>query len=258
MRIATKEDGENCFDNRRPRILAMLQKEKPDVIGFQEANEEMQDWLVENLQDYIVIGHGRNENYGGEGTPIAYNKKRFLLHSFREEWLSLDPKKPKSRISGLDQSGCPRVYALAELVDRQSGKIFAFCNTHFDHKGKLAQVAECAILFLRISESGLPYVMMGDLNATADHASVQMIQATDRLLGTVDATAEIKGTFHAFSQERVREGRLSKIDHIFTNMEVDPARSYSVTDGNDDGNFYSDHNAVCAFVSFKEATAIEE
>ena len=68
------DDGSSSLE----QSIAMLQKEKPDVIGFQEANEEMQDWLVENLQDYIVIGHGRNENYGGEGTPIAYNKKRFL------------------------------------------------------------------------------------------------------------------------------------------------------------------------------------
>ena len=252
MRIATKVDGDNCFENRRPRIQAMLQKENPDVIGFQEVNDVMQDWLEETLSDYVIIGHGREAGYNGEGTPIAYKKNRFRLHAFREEWLSLDTRCPNSKIRGLDQSGCPRVLCLAELVDRESGKLFTFCNTHFDHKGKMAQIAECALVFLRICESGLPYVMMGDLNATAESASVQMIQATDRLLNTVDATANITGTFHAYSRERIEEGRLSKIDHIFTNMAVDPARSYSVTDGNDDGNFYSDHNAVCAFVSFAE------
>ncbi|MBQ7334868.1 MAG: endonuclease/exonuclease/phosphatase family protein [Clostridia bacterium] len=252
MRVNTKNDGVNCFDLRKPKILSMLKAEDPDVIGFQEVTDEMLDWLVENLPDYVILGHGRAAEYNGEGTPIAYRRNRFLLHAFREKWLSLTPNTPASKLKGMDQSGCPRIYCCAELVEKESHKLFAFYNTHLDHKGTMAQVAECTVIYRDIVDTGLPYSLMGDFNANDTFPAIQMVLGTAASLGTVDATANIPGTFHGYLMDRVLEGRMSKIDHIFTNMAVDPTQSYAVADDNACGNFYSDHNAICAFISFAE------
>lgn len=249
LRIRVEADGDNFFDLRCPKILSLIKREQPDVIGFQEADDVMRDMLAKDLPEYVFLGHGRSKEYDGEGTPIAYKKDRFYLHGFREEWLSVTPSTPATRIKGLDQSGCPRVYCCAELVDRETKKLFAFYNTHLDHKGKVAQIAETMMICQRIEQGKLPYVLTGDFNARPDHDAIKMLLATKETLGTVDATERIAGTCHNFSMERIGKGDMSKIDYIFTNLHVDPARSYAIADDNSDGCFYSDHNAVCAFVN---------
>lgn len=253
MRCRTEADGPNCFDLRRDKILTVLRRETPDIIGFQEITPEMLAWLQNVLgAHYTVVGHGRNRDYSGEANPIAYRTDRFSLHSFKVEWLSDTPAIPGSRLKNSDQSGCPRIYCCAELVECKTGKLFAFFNTHTDHKGMQAQLFECELLISRIKEKGLPFALTGDFNAVPDSEPIARIMATNATMGTVDATERIQGTFHAFSMDRIRTGGVTKIDYVFTNMITDPTRSYAVLDDNSCGNFYSDHYAVCAYLSFTE------
>lgn len=249
MRCRTEKDGANYFDLRCPKILSMLVMESPDVIGFQEVTEFMFEWLENNLKDYVLVGYGREKGYTGESNPIAYKRDRFYLHGFRQETLSSAPQVVGSRWKGLDQSSCPRIYCCAELIDRESKELFAFFNTHLDHKGNQAQVAQTALLCERITACGLPFVLTGDFNARPEADAIRMILATKDYLGTNEATSEIGGTFHGFSMERINEGKMVKIDYIFTNLPTDPAKSYAIADDDRDGCFYSDHNAVCAFVN---------
>ena len=258
LRYRTEKDGANCFDYRLPKLLEMIRKEAPDVIGFQEATDEMRKALADGLTDYVLLGHGREKNYTGEGTPIAYKKERFVLHALRQEWLSITPSVPATKLRCLDQSGCPRMYCCVELADCESGELFAFYNVHLDHMGKKAQSAETMMLYQRIAEDNLPYALTGDFNAYPESDTVRMILSTEDSLGTVDATSEIKGTLHCFLMDRINSGEMSKIDYIFTNMPTDPARSYAVADDDSCGCFYSDHLAVCAFVNSKKSESKSE
>lgn len=258
LRVRVEADGANFFDLRCPKILSMLEAESPDVIGFQEINEFMYEWLENHLKDYVLVGYGREKGYAGESNPIAYKRDRFLLHGFRQETLSPVPQVVGSRWKGLDQSGCPRIYCCAELIDRESKAAFAFFNTHLDHKGGQAQVAETALLCDRITACGLPFVLTGDFNALPEGDAIKMILATKEYLGTTDATSEIGGTFHGYSMDRINEGKMAKIDYIFTNLSNDPASSYLVADDDSAGNFYSDHSAVCAYVSFNTSESENE
>ncbi|MBQ9797093.1 MAG: endonuclease/exonuclease/phosphatase family protein [Clostridia bacterium] len=250
MRCRTEADGPNFFDLRREKIAAMLASENPDLIGFQEVTPEMLAWLQEVLDpNYVVLGHGRGKTYDGEANPIAYRKDCFALHAFRTEWLSDTPDVPGSRFENAEQSGCPRIYCCAELLDLQTRKAFAFYNTHTDHKGVRARTLASQLLIDRLGACDIPFVMTGDFNALPDEEAIQLLLATKQTLGTVDATCGIKGTFHNFSMDRIQKGTLSKIDYVFTNLNTDPTLSYAVADDNACGHFYSDHNAVCAFVS---------
>jgi endonuclease/exonuclease/phosphatase family metal-dependent hydrolase len=55
------------------------------------------------------------------------------------------------------------------------------------------------------------------------------------------------GTFHGFG--KLLPDKTVKIDYIFTDMTCED--SYIVEDVPVNGQFYSDHNAVCAIVSNK-------
>lgn len=249
MRCNVASDGANCFDCRRNKILDVLNRENPDVIGFQEITPDMLIWLENVLGGrYTVLGHGRDKDYGGEANPIAYRTSRFSLHSYSMGWLSKTPEIPGSRLTDADQSGCPRIYCYAELIDRVAHTKFAFINTHTDHKGAMARMFECNMLMELIRSKGVPFAMVGDFNDFPHTEPIKLILDTHDELGTCDATKLIKGSFHHFSMERILQNN-KKIDYIFTNLPHDPARSYAVADDDSCGHFYSDHLALCAYLT---------
>ncbi len=248
LRVPAKADENNYFNFRKDKIIATIRKEMPDVIGFQEAVDSSLDILKEALTEYYVLGHGRDERYHGEGAPVAFRKEVFSLCGFHEEWLSLNPNKPASVLRGLDQSKCPRVYSCAELIHKDCDTPFAFYNIHSDHRGELAKVVESVILMRDISANPYKFVLTGDFNAMPESNSIRQILSTEVSLGTVDLTANISDSFHGFGRENFTP---VKIDYIFSNLPGDPAESYKVADDDSCGHYYSDHNALCAFVEIE-------
>ena len=61
MRINTPVDGDNWFRNRRPKIAEVIRRENPDIIGFQEIDEEMQDFLCDS---FPRVRHSRSRKKG--------------------------------------------------------------------------------------------------------------------------------------------------------------------------------------------------
>lgn len=242
LRIRAKSDGENMFDFRKPYILDVINDEKPDLIGFQEASDEMIAFLKENLLQYYFLGHGREANYRGEAPAIAYRWDTFNLHAFSQEMLSLMPQKAGTVVDGINQSRCPRAFACAELIHKDSQTPFAFYNVHTDHVDQSVVFAECVMLMQNVGRRAMPFILTGDFNAKPDTKAIQMILASKGLLGTVDATENIATSFHGYG--RVED---CKIDYIFTNLSTDPAASYSVP--NPEGKFYSDHYALCSMIA---------
>ena len=77
LRTNAAVDGINMFPNRKNRILDTIRTYAPELIGFQEANDEMREWLRAELSDYVVVGYGRNADYRGESVVLAYKKDAF-------------------------------------------------------------------------------------------------------------------------------------------------------------------------------------
>lgn len=247
IRVRVRADGANFQENRMEKLLSMIRSEAPDVIGFQEVQDKSLVSLREALPEYTFVGYGRDEGYRGEFAPIAFRSDRFALLGFDQKWLSFAERTPASRINGLDQSACPRIYTRADLVAYGMTKPFSVYNIHTDHAGALARLAECTLLLHDIAANAHPFVLTGDFNACPDEAAITMIKGTKELLGTVDVSASLGGTFHGFGQcDPI------KIDYIFTNLPADPARCYAVADDDSCGCYYSDHNAVCAYVTIEE------
>ena len=175
LRVNTPNDGVNSFFNRSHRVLEAIFGEAPDIIGFQEAKDEMRSFLREKLPQYVVLGCGRSGDYSGEGIPIAYRADQFELIEWQTRWLSETPDVPGSRF-GADQSKYPRIYVYAKLRRLADGKIIAFVNTHTDHEGQRARVLESDQLLkmMRALQADVIF-LTGDLNAKPDSVTYKLI-----------------------------------------------------------------------------------
>ena len=108
-------------DPRPARTVAFLQKEDADIIGTQETHERWRALLAPLMDVYEIVGHGRNENKGGEGAPILYKKDKFELLDQDTKWLSPTPD-VFSRYSEMQYY---RVYTWALLKRKSDGKFFS-------------------------------------------------------------------------------------------------------------------------------------
>ena len=239
LRTNSAVDGINVFPNRKGRILDTIRTYAPELIGFQEANNEMREWLREELTDYVVVGCGRNADYRGESVVLAYKKDAFEALWTECFWLSMTPSIPGSTY-GMDQSSCPRVTTGACLKHRDAASPVIFCSTHLDHKGKTARLLGSAQLMQYLSDKPYKFILTGDFNALPDTPEITAF--TDA--GITDATSELGGTFHAFGKRETK----SKIDYIFTNLPCDKAESFIIPDEGVEGIYISDHHPVCATV----------
>ena len=72
LRVAAACDGVNMFFRRAPRVLEVLEREQPDLVGFQEVTDDMRTWLTEHLHGYTLQGCGRERNCHGESMLLGY------------------------------------------------------------------------------------------------------------------------------------------------------------------------------------------
>jgi len=238
LRFRTERDGINIFDNREPRVLETIKNEAPDLIGFQEATDYQRDFLRRELSDtYTVLGCGRYADYRGEAPCIAYRADMFELVKYDTFWLSDTPDVAGSIYEGIDQSKCPRVTSYALLSLGKDMGCIAFFNTHLDHQGEKARVKGMKQTLEAIERLGGTFVLTGDMN---DFPNSECIRLATQAEGVVEATADIKHTFHNYG--RITENH--KIDYIFTNTRV--VSSHAVEDGPVEGIYISDHYPICA------------
>ena len=238
LRYCNEGDGINIFYNRAPRILKTIKDELPDLIGFQEATDEMKSIIAKEISDtYVMVGCGRKANYRGESMVIAYRREVFELVGLETLWLSETPNVPGSRYSNVGQSGCPRFMIRAVLSPEGYEGVINFYNTHLDHHGATARVVEMKQVMNTITENGGAFVLTGDMNDVPESECIKVAAETE---GVIDASAEVVHTFHNF-------GRITtnfKIDYIFTNGKG--VNAYGVEDIPVEGVYISDHYPICA------------
>ena len=213
LRYDNERDGLNSFSNRFDRVLEVICKESPDIIGFQEVLPSMRDKLRASLTDYCMVSCGRGKNLDGESMLIGFKADRVEMISCESYWLSLTPTIPGSRYGG-DQSGCPRMYTSRLLKHRDIEKQFRFINTHLDHEGENARYLGSVQLVQAISQYNEKFVLTGDFNALPDTKEIKLITSALAYRGAIDCSKELEPTFHEFG---VRTGdKRIKIDYIFT------------------------------------------
>lgn len=169
IRMGNAKDGTNSWEYRYPASAMMIEDQKPDVFGLQEAFDFQVRYMDEYCRGYKCVGVGREDGkHKGEHMSIFYNTKTVKLLKWGTYWLSETPDKPSK---GWDAM-CMRTATWTLMKDKKSGRKFYYVNTHLDHVGVEARKKGLELIVNRIKEmnkEGYPMILTGDFNTKPDN-----------------------------------------------------------------------------------------
>lgn len=243
----TGDTGELVWDIRKEASIAMIARERPDVIGFQEPKNEQVTWLTEHLPDYAHVSAGRDQGVSSEGEhlPVMWLREKYDLVDWGYYWLSETPGEVSR---GWDAKN-RRITVWVCLRDKVSGGKFYYFNTHLDHKGHEARRRGALLnveMMRKIAGKRTPAFISGDMNAEIGQKTGEYLKAyTAWLESAHDAAPESddRPSFNGFGKSRART-----LDYIYFRRAR--ALRYETLDSEAYGvRYVSDHYPiVCTFV----------
>ena len=246
VRLGVGKDGTNSWQYRCPATIEMLQEQKPDVFGVQEAMDFQIKFITQFAYNYKCVGVGREDGKSeGEHMSIFWNKKTMKMLKWGTYWLSETPEKPSK---GWD-AACRRTATWALMKDKKSGKKFYFVNTHLDHRGKVARAEGLKLIVERIAAmnpEGYPMVLTGDFNMTPDDPAFtdldKMMTSTKKIAKKTDNT----GTFNGWGKAKPNY----EIDYIYVSGFGGVKEYKDVNKRYADAPFISDHYPIMSVITF--------
>ncbi|MGP3535030.1 endonuclease/exonuclease/phosphatase family protein [Microbacterium sp. RD1] len=238
-RAAARSPG---WIRRRERVRILLQRERPTLLGLQEATAGQARYVLGALGDsYRRVGAGRGADGHGEGCPLLFDAARLELIDGDQLALSPTPDVPGSRGWG---ALFPRVLVRVTLRDRTTGAAFTAINTHLDVLSARARRRSAEMVAAAAGHGAA--LVTGDFNEGAE-APARRLLAAAGLTDTWDTSARrltrARGTY---APHRRRSRGERRIDAVL-------ARGWHVSEVGIDarpiaGGWASDHAAVCAVV----------
>jgi endonuclease/exonuclease/phosphatase family metal-dependent hydrolase len=208
LRVDVLEDGVNAFSNRLNAITAFLNKENPDVIGFQEVRPNMLESLIKMLHNYAYVGEPRALN--DEYNPIFYKKNYTKKHT-QTFWFG---DTPNIKGSKHPDAYFPRIFTTLTLTINKTN--YEFVNTHFSHISHIARVDSLKTIvdYYIARKTKLPFILMGDFNA---HPTQQVNEILSPHLDSCwNHYFDDNLTFHGFSD--LTKG--DPIDYIWVDKSI--------------------------------------
>ena len=243
IRLGSAQDGTNSWALRYTATGKMLEDQKPDVFGVQEALE-YQVRYIEEMCGYESVGVGReNGKKEGEHMSIFWNKKTVSMLKWGTFWLSDTPEKPSK---GWDAE-CFRTATWALMKDKKTGKKFYFVNTHLDHEGKEAQKNGLKLIVEKIAEmnpEGLPMVLTGDFNIEPSNPALADLDARMQSTRKIAEKTDDLTTYNGWGKSSMM------IDYIYVSGFSSCPEYQTVTKRYADRKFISDHYPICATLIF--------
>lgn len=243
IRLGSAQDGTNSWALRYTATGKMLEDQKPDVFGVQEALEYQVRYIKE-MCGYESVGVGReNGKKEGEHMSIFWNKKTVSMLKWGTFWLSETPEKPSK---GWDAE-CFRTATWALMKDKKTGKKFYFVNTHLDHKGTEAQKNGLKLIVDRIAEinpDGLPMVLTGDFNIEPKNPALKDLDARMQSTRKIAEKTDDHATYNGWGKSS------TMIDYIYVSGFSSCPEYQTVTKRYEDRKFISDHYPIFARLIF--------
>ena len=200
IRHGKAKDGTNSWEFRAPTSPMMIEDQKPDVLGFQEALDNQIKFITEFTKGYDYIGVGRDDGkQKGEQMGILFNKKAVKLLKWGTYWLSETPDEPSF---GWDAK-CRRTATWALFKDKRSGKKFFYVNTHLDHVGVEARSKGLKLVQDKIAAmnpKGWPLILTGDFNIEPDNPAIIELDKTMKSARDVAARTDRHGSFNGWGK----------------------------------------------------------
>ena len=246
IRMGAAKDGTNSWEFRYPATALMIEDQKPDVFGLQEAFSYQVRFIAENFKDYDNVGVGRdNGKDKGEFMSIFWNKKTVKMVKWGTFWLSETPEKPSM---GWD-AACKRTATWALMKDKRTGKMFYFVNTHLDHKGKEAQRKGLELIVSRIDEinpKGYPMILTGDFNIKPDNVALKGLEEKMQSARKIAPKTDNAATFYNWGKAKSD----MVIDYIYVSGFSACPEYHTINEKYGDWKYISDHYPIYAKLIF--------
>jgi endonuclease/exonuclease/phosphatase family metal-dependent hydrolase len=232
----------NHWDNRRKKIVSILQKYRPSIVGFQEVLHDQYSYLIKYLKNiYSWYGVGRDDGKEmGEYNPIFIRKDEFSIEKRGIFWLSDTPHYPSKTWEGC----CYRICTWVQ-IDRQNSSLLV-ANTHFDEVYTETRMKSIPVLKTNLPQE-YPLILMGDFNFTRKDREykelIENLHVKDCFLeGYQKDNIERLNTYHGYSGE-IYSSPNRFIDYIFSSDEfkISSAEVVNFNQGGHEDAFPSDH-----------------
>jgi endonuclease/exonuclease/phosphatase family metal-dependent hydrolase len=223
-------DGRNSWWFRRRSTVAAIRDVMPDLAGLQEARPLQVRYLAARLPEYEFVGAGRGKGRRrGEHCPVLVRRERFAV----DEW----------DVRSFSRGKWGRIATIVRLAERGSSAPLGVVCTHFDHRSEPARRRSAAAVALWIREKPGPWIVLGDLNATAVAPSVQTMLSA----GLHDALAHLGPRGPGLATAHAWRGGADgpRIDHILISAGLEVVEARIVRD-RPGGRLPSDHWPVVA------------
>jgi endonuclease/exonuclease/phosphatase family metal-dependent hydrolase len=167
--------GDNSWEKRAPLTLSMINRYKPDLVGFQESAKGNLDTLREHLGDYsLITGNCYGDTPPQEYSSITYRTSRYELLDTGEFWFSETPD-VESADWGVEY---PMGATWVKLKCNQTGVKLFHLNTHYEDGpwGERSRVNASRLIITRIAQlaGNQPVVVTGDFNCNPWSEPYQM------------------------------------------------------------------------------------
>lgn len=227
---------------RRPLVAQLLGRERPSLLGVQEAMPDQADAILEALgRGFAFAGRGRERAGRGEGCPLFFDRERLELLDWEQIALSGQPSVAGSRSWG---NPMPRMYVEATFRDRATSAEFVAMNTHLDPFSGRSRVRSADALRRRVAGHERPCIVTGDLNARPGSPALRELLADDVLRDAwSDAASRVTpawGTHPGYRAPRIGAAR---IDWIVVTPGIEVRRA-AINARRVDGGWPSDHLPV--------------
>lgn len=236
------------WPERRPRLIELLARERPAVLGVQEALHGQLSAIEEALPGHRCVGYGREGGSHGEHAAIFYDAERLELLSWDQFWLSDTPEVIGSTTWGHTVT---RIVVRAVLRDLATHRELTVLNTHFDHESEIARRRSARVLTELVTGSSVPVIVTGDFNAAAHDSGAYTALVTEG--PTVDtwdtAEAQLTPAWGTFLDYRAPLEGGERIDWILTSEDITTVRAAINVSRGGEGRYPSDHAAVQALIA---------
>lgn len=240
LRFCDDPNG-HSIQERAPRVLDIIDRYDPDIMGFQEVVPKWMEQL-KPLDDRFAHLLTYRSPSNKEGTPIFWRRDRFDLIDSKSFWLSETPSIPK-KADWSGGFGLPRVCCYVALKCKKTGKLYHYFNTHFDGGETCAR--ESAQLIIRRAETlgAAPVFCTADFNFTPGSAGWHSMRSWFRDVREEVAPENHQATLNCYEVQGDRPDWL--IDFCFYRGKGVKPTGYEVITRLYDGKFPSDHYGMC-------------
>lgn len=226
VRFSGANDGINNWVNRRQSVVDLVRKYHPDIVGFQEPQQDQVQELKSLLNEYRVLEDG--ENYlpkQKERLPIFYRPQNVKLDSEKQGvfWMSHDPDRPTYRFWGKH----PRICVWGHFTDLRENKTYAVYQTHYDHiwEYNRKRMAKLTLTRMNLNSKDVPQILFGDFNASPFSPSYRIIntQLHDLFVDGIGARDPKHASYHGYKGRIFQDGQRGInewVDYIWGSSEI--------------------------------------